>query len=144
MAKTNKRKNKRFGKKGKGKTSRFFKELFNIKDAYISPESENILDKQADMLSKVKPYPKKEKFTRGKVIASALGFNNDEYSGPKYGPNNSNSSISTLDEEPSAKINFNSEYYDSRNGSPTTVDENEINIGFGGKRKTKKRKYKKI
>jgi len=83
-------------------------------------------------------------------------FDSDTYSGPKYGPNNSNSSISTssllneLDEEPSAKIKFNPEYYDNRNGSPTNENDNsptnekDIDIGIGGKRKTKKRKYKKI
>ena len=39
MAKTNKRKNKRFGKKGKGKTSRFFTELIKPKGASIGFES---------------------------------------------------------------------------------------------------------
>lgn len=137
MAKTNKRKNKRFGKKGKGKTSRFFKNLFGRQTAPVTFEEKKILNEKANMAIKKKPYPKKEKFTRGKVIANM--FDSDTYSGPKYGPNNSNSSISTSslsnDSNDSNELN-------KENGSPTNED--EIMIEIGGKRKTKKRKYKKI
>jgi hypothetical protein len=49
-----------------------------------------------------------------------------------------------LDKEPSNKINFNEEYYNSRNNSPINIDEKDIdvediNVSIGGK----KRKYKK-
>lgn len=138
MAKTNKR--KRFGKKGRGRTSRFFKNLFGRQTAPVSFEQKDILDESANIPVKEKPFYKKGKLTRGKVIASALGLN-DEYIGPQYNSNSSsNSSIDILNEEPSSKINVNSEYYDSRNGSPTTV--NDINIRFGGKRKRTTRKVK--
>jgi len=138
MAKTNKR--KRFGKKGRGKTSRFFKNLFGRLTAPVSFEQKDILDESANIPSKEKPVYKKRKLTRGKVIASVLGLN-DKYVGSQYNSNSSsNSSIDILNKEPSSKINFNPEYYDSRNGSPTTVD--DINLGFGGKRKSTTRKIK--
>lgn len=55
-------------------------------------------------------------------------FDTDTYSGPKYGPNNSNSSISTS----------------SLSNESNELNENDIKFEIGGKRKTKKRKYKKI
>lgn len=145
MAKTNKRTNK----KGRGNTKRFFKRLFGKNDAPIGFESKDILDTQANMPVKIKPiYNNKKRFTRSSVIASA--FDSDTYKGAKYGPNNSNSSISTapstdnnslLNEIPDSKINFNPEYYDIRNAD-------DINISFGGKRRkttkrSNKRRYKK-
>jgi len=137
MAKTNKR--KRFGKKGRGRTRfNILKNLFVRKTAPVSFEQKDILDESANIPVKEKPVYKKDKLTRGKDIAPGL---NDEYIEPQYNSNSSsNSSIDILNEEPSAKINFNSKYYDSRNGSPTTVD--DINIGFGGKRKRTTRKVK--
>lgn len=146
MAKTNKRRVKR----GRGNTKRFFKNLLRLhnKDAPIGFESKDILDMPANMPVTKKPSDEKRnrRFTRSDVIASAFDF--DTYKGAKYGPNNSNSSISTapstdnnslLNEIPNSKINFNPEYYDSRN----VEDVEDINISFGGKRrKTNKRRYK--
>jgi hypothetical protein len=128
MAKTNKRRVKR----GRGNTKRFFKNLLRLhnKDAPVGFESKDILDMPANMPVTKKPSDEKRnrRFTRSDVIASAFDF--DTYKGAKYGPNNSNSSLSTESESKS---------YDSQKN----LDLNDIGLSFGGKRrKTNKRRYK--
>lgn len=123
-----KRRTKRYRRqRGRGKTSRFFKNLIRNTNAPIMPENN---EDQQNIQLKVseKPYVKG---TRRK-------FFNKLFSSPSISPISSTNNIDLLDEEPPNKINFNEDYYNSRNNSPVNVT--DIGITFGGK---KRRKYKK-
>ncbi len=124
--------------KGKGKTSRFFKNLIGRKTAPIMPENNEEIQ---NINLKVSEKPTNIKGTRKR-------FFNRLFSSPSISPissnNSSTSNMDLLDEEPSNKINFNEKYYNSRNNSPINIDEKDIdvedvNLTIGGK----KRKYKK-
>jgi hypothetical protein len=120
--------------KGKGRTSRFFKNLISRKTPPIMPENNEEIQ---NINLKVSEKPTNIKGTRKK-------FFNRLFSSPSISPVSSNNNIDLLDKEPSNKINFNEEYYNSRNNSPINIDEKDIdvedvNLTIGGK----KRKYKK-
>jgi hypothetical protein len=120
--------------KGKGRTSRFFKNLISRKTPPIMPENNEEIQ---NINLKVSEKPTNIKGTRKK-------FFNRLFSSPSISPVSSNNNIDLLDKEPSNKINFNEEYYNSRNNSPINIDEKDIdvediNVSIGGK----KRKYKK-
>jgi len=123
--------------KGKGRTSRFFKNLISRKTAPIMPENNEEIQ---NINLKVSEKPTNIKGTRKR-------FFNRLFSSPSISPINSNNNIDLLDKEPSTnKINFNEEYYNSRNNSPINLDIDEkdidvddVNLTIGGK----KRKYKK-
>ncbi len=128
--------------KGKGRTSRFFKNLISRKTPPIIPENNEEIQ---NINLKVSEKPTNIKGTRKR-------FFNRLFSSPSISPINSNNNIDLLDKEPSTnKINFNEEYYNSRNNSPVNLDINEkdidekdidvddVNLTIGGK----KRKYKK-
>ena len=123
--------------KGKGRTSRFFKNLISRKTPPIIPENNEEIQ---NINLKVSEKPTNIKGTRKR-------FFNRLFSSPSISPINSNNNIDLLDKEPSTnKINFNEEYYNSRNNSPINLDIDEkdidvddVNLTIGGK----KRKYKK-
>lgn len=122
--------------KGKGRTSRFFKNLISKKTAPIMPENTEEIQ---NINLKVSEKPTNIKGTRKR-------FFNRLFSSPSISPVSSNNNMNLLDEEPPNIINFNEDYYNSRNNSPINLDIDEkdidvedVNLTIGGK----KRKYKK-
>jgi len=115
--------------KGKGRTSRFFKNLIGRKTAPIMPENNEEIQ---NINLKVSEKPTNIKGTRKR-------FFNRLFSSPSISPVSSNNNMNLLDKEPPNKINFNKEYYNSRNNSPINIDVEDIDVTIGGK----KRKYKK-
>ena len=122
--------------KGKGRTSRFFKNLISRKTPPIMPENNEEIQ---NINLKVSEKPTNIKGTRKR-------FFNRLFLSPSISPVSSNNNIDLLDEEPTNNINLNEEYYNSRNNSPINLDIDEkaidvedVNVTIGGK----KRKYKK-
>lgn len=115
--------------KGKGRTSRFFKNLISRKTAHVMPENNEEIQ---NINLKVSEKPTNIKGTRKR-------FFNRLFSSPSISPVSSNNNINLLDEEPSTIINFNEDYYNSKNNSHVNIDVKDINLTIGGK----KRKYKK-
>ncbi len=130
-----KKRTKRYRKqRGRGKTSRFFKNLTRRTNIPIMPEDNEELE---NIKLKVSEKPS-VKGTRRRFFNRLLN--------PSILPISSTGDMDLLDEEPTNKISFNENYYNSRNNSPINIDVDkkdidieEIDVTIGGK----KRKYKK-